>query len=273
MDLAYKSLEGTEKFCDQHNKKFSLFNSSSSSLNASVGDKLTEHEKLFRRTVIADCLLFEAVLVFLKQGLTSYVKGGYLMRKAWKMYEKIFQEAEKLCSTPSPITKAGVASPIDKHIGRSLYDQYHGKEEDEDTREEEEVCPDEDGVADVSDSLDAMHLGLSMLSGGPVKLEFGDEEEEEEGEEFKQVNQGDAPVMITVGEADHPLAAGSRSEAEQAPPRSVSAAVMSSSKPTFGIGSQQKSHSQSDLLSKVQQLYDVCVCVCMCVCVCVCVDL
>ena len=249
MDFAYKCLEGTEKFCEQHNRKFSLFNSGSSS-NASVADKLTEHEKLFRRTIVADCLLFEAILVFLKQGITSYVKGGYLMRKAWKMYEKIYQDTEKLCSTPSPITKPGMTSPTDKHIGRSLYDQYHGNEAEEEMREGEEVCPEDNGVAEVSDSLGAMHVGLSMLGGGPVKLEFGEDEEEEEEDESRPLNQTGAPVMITV--TAHPLARGSTLETPGAPLRSASAAVMSTSQPVSGINAQLKSHSQSDLLSKVR---------------------
>ena len=71
IDNAYKLLEGTEKFCDPSRGLAGLFSSSP--------DNLSPHEKLYRRSIVADCLLFEAVLVFLKQGFTSYVKGGYII--------------------------------------------------------------------------------------------------------------------------------------------------------------------------------------------------
>ena len=270
MDFAYKCLEGTEKFCEQHNKKFTLFNSSSSSSNAAMTDKLTEHEKLYRRTIVADCLLFEAILVFLKQGLTSYVKGGYLMRKAWKMYEKIFQDTEKLCTLPSPITKPGVSSPMDKHIGRSLYDKVHEDEngelieDEEESGEAESVPLDEDGVTDVSDGLAAMHVGLSMLGGGPMKLEFGEngdneEEDDEEEAECRTLSQaadnkyGGAPGLITVGKDNHPLSKGTaKLQVSGVPVKSASAAVLSINKGQPGMDIQQKSHSRSDLHSKVR---------------------
>ena len=263
MDLAYKCLEGTEKFCDQHNRKFTLFSNSS---NASNAEKLTEHEKLYRRTIIADCLLFEAILVFLKQGLTSYVKGGYLLRKAWKMYEKIFQDTEKLCSMPSPITKMGLSSPMDRHIGRSMYDQFQEGEEGEEVLEEEvgeEGCipPDDNGVAEVSDGLAAMHVGMSML-GGPVKLEFGGNGEDDDGEGGDVMGEAG---MITVSNEEHPLSLGGAKLG--APMRSVSAAVLSSSKVQPGFNVQQKSHSQSNLHSKVSY---ICTGIHTCTCVCVC---
>lgn len=271
MDFAYKCLESTEKFCDQHNKKFTLFNSSSGSSNAAMTEKLTEHEKLYRRTIIADCLLFEAIIVFLKQGLTSYVKGGYLMRKAWKMYEKIFQDTEKLCTMPSPIAKAGMSSPMDKHIGRSMYDKFHedGNEEmiedEEESGETEGVSPDENGATEVSDGLAAMHVGLSMLGGGPMKLEFGEngnakdeDDDEEEEDECRMLSQaaddknGGAPGIIKVDEDDHPLLKGTaKLQIAGVPTRSVSAAVISTNKGQPGMDTQQKSHSQSDLHSKV----------------------
>ena len=270
MDLAYKCLEGTEKFCDQHNRKFSNLFSSSSSSNSTAADKLTEHEKLYRRTIIADCLLFEAILVFLKQGITSYVKGGYLMRKAWKMYEKIFQDTEKLCSMPSPIAKMGVASPMDKHIGRSMYDQYHdtgegeGEPIPEETEDNERVSPDDEGVAEVSDTLAAMHVGLSMLGGGggPVKLDFGDDSDEEGEEECRQLSQAsvngkeDVPGLKLINDDDHPLSLGTKLQVQSVPARSASVGVFSTNKVQPGIDVAQKSHSQNNLLPTVGNYHE-----------------
>ena len=270
MDFAYKCLEGTEKFCDQHNRKFSNLFSSNSSSSSSTVDKISEHEKLYRRTIIADCILFEAILVFLKQGITSYVKGGYLMRKAWKMYEKIYQDTEKLCTVPCPITKMGMSSPMDKHVGRSMYDQFHktgeregeGEEgpikEEEETEDSEGVSPDDEGVAEVSDSLAAMHIGLSMFGGGvePVKLEFGDDNDEED--ECRQLSQADkkrkddAPGLMLVNDDEHPLSMGTtKLTVQSVPVRSVSAAVFSTNKVQPSVAAAQKSLSQNNLVSKV----------------------
>lgn len=118
MEKAMKSLEATKAFCTSHQKKFSFFSSSSAGV-----DKLSPHERVYRRCIVADCLLFEAMLVFLKQGITSYVKGGYLLRKAWKTYEKVYSEMERLCSCQSPISKVGTLSPTDRHVGTSVYDK------------------------------------------------------------------------------------------------------------------------------------------------------
>ena len=166
MDLAYKSLESTESFCEAGNKKFSLF--SNSSLRP---EQLSAHEKLYRRAIIADCILFEAILVFLKQGLTSYVKGGYLLRKAYKMYQKIFQETEQLCKLASPISRPGIMSSIDKHVGSSIYDKETAtckvpKEQEE---------PDEAVLREVEGDLSSLHIGLSGF-GVPSSCSNGDEE-------------------------------------------------------------------------------------------------
>lgn len=168
MDAAYKSLEGTEKFCDTSRKFSELFSSGSHS------QRFTPHQRLYRKSIIADCLLFEAILVFIRQSLTSYVKGGYLIRKAWKMYEKIYKETEQLCSQPSPISQPGVTSPTDKHVGSSLYDDKNtlpvteegvemvGEEEEE--GESEEIL---ENVAALGNAL-AMQLGFGVGVGGDL---------------------------------------------------------------------------------------------------------
>ena len=156
MDAAYKCLEGTEKFCDTSKKFSDLFSSNSHA------QKLTPHQKLYRKSIIADCILFEAILVFIRQSLTSYVKGGYLIRKAWKMYEKIYIETEQLCSEPSPISEPGMMSPSDKHVGSSLYDDKGSFLEGEDKEPDEEEI--KQSIAALGDTF-ALHLGLGGLEG------------------------------------------------------------------------------------------------------------
>ena len=179
MDAAYKSLESTEKFCDTSRKFSEIFSSGSHS------QKFTPHQRLYRKSIIADCLLFEAILVFIRQSLTSYVKGGYLIRKAWKMYEKIYKETEQLCSQPSPISQPGVTSPTDKHVGSSLYDDKNTppiieeegvemfgeeREEEEEEGESEEIL---DNVAALGNAL-AMQLGFGVGMGGDLGREEGE---------------------------------------------------------------------------------------------------
>lgn len=171
MDFAYKCLESTENFCETGSRKFSLFGNSSSQ----KPDQLSSHEKLYRKAILADCILFEAILVFLKQGLTSYVKGGYLLRKAYKMYQKIFQETEQLCKLPSPISQMGVVSPSDMHVGSSVYDKEPATRPSSAPLSESKPAPDDDSAAlqEVGEDLSSLHIGLSgfgVPSGGQQEM-------------------------------------------------------------------------------------------------------
>ncbi len=152
MDHAYKSLETTESYCEIGSKKMGIF---SSSAEKEQQQMLSEHDRLHCRTIVADCILFEALLVFLKQGLTSYVKGGYLLRKAYKMYEKIYEETEQLCKIPSPISKSGAPSPLDRHVGTSVYDKSTNKASSNGH---------DGGAFLIEDSLASMHIGFSGLT-------------------------------------------------------------------------------------------------------------
>ncbi|XP_070534555.1 tetratricopeptide repeat protein 39C-like [Ptychodera flava] len=93
MEQAHQSLKSTEKLCSTNEglissmKKF--FGSSSNRGNEVV---LTKEERITRQIIIADCQLYMAMLTFAKQELSSYIKGGWQLRKAWKIYEKIFKE-------------------------------------------------------------------------------------------------------------------------------------------------------------------------------------
>ena len=117
MEKAYKMLESTEKFCDIGDGMFGQMFKDNSRRAEILS--LTPHEKLYRKCIIADCLLFEAILAFLKQGIAGYIKGGFILRKAWKMYMKVYHEAEKLCATPSPITLGTYSLLTEEEYGDS----------------------------------------------------------------------------------------------------------------------------------------------------------
>ena len=243
IDFAYKCLESTEKFCDSHNRKFSFLSSSSSSNNL---EKLSSHERLYRRSIIADCLLFEAVLVFLKQGLTSYIKGGYLLRKAWKMYEKINQEVELVCSVPSPITKAGVTSPTDKHVGSSMYDPQEPGEEVIGEEEQGELAAAENSeeIKEVTENLSSLHLGFGLLGGGAEGDEVCPIDEEKCVDSSSSLKSNDltGPPSVVVSNGG---------TARVMKERCVSEIQISSHRVGVAMGSDGRSYSADNLLSLV----------------------
>ncbi|XP_032232317.1 tetratricopeptide repeat protein 39C isoform X2 [Nematostella vectensis] len=77
LDRALESLKRAQKTC---------------CVEGSKKTGLAMDERLMRQILYADCELYMALLTFLKQGITDYIKGGYLMRRAWKLYDKCYRE-------------------------------------------------------------------------------------------------------------------------------------------------------------------------------------
>lgn len=46
--------------------------------------------------VLADCQVLLAILTFLQQEIGSYVKGGWVLRKAWKVYEHSYMKVKRM---------------------------------------------------------------------------------------------------------------------------------------------------------------------------------
>ncbi|XP_023256782.1 tetratricopeptide repeat protein 39C-like, partial [Seriola lalandi dorsalis] len=57
---------------------------------------VTAVDRLQRQIIIADCQVYLAVLSFIKQELSAYIKGGWILRKAWKMYNKCYSDITHL---------------------------------------------------------------------------------------------------------------------------------------------------------------------------------
>lgn len=49
-------------------------------------------EKLEEQIILADSQVCVALLTFLQQDLSSYVKGGWVLRKAWKVYQHTYSQ-------------------------------------------------------------------------------------------------------------------------------------------------------------------------------------
>ncbi|XP_031552948.1 tetratricopeptide repeat protein 39C-like isoform X2 [Actinia tenebrosa] len=65
-------------------------------IESSKKSSIAMDERLMRQILYADSELYMALLTFLKQGITDYIKGGYLMRRAWKLYDKCYREISEI---------------------------------------------------------------------------------------------------------------------------------------------------------------------------------
>ncbi|NXW04983.1 TT39C protein, partial [Fregetta grallaria] len=85
MQLACDDLKATEKLCESE--------------EAGVDGRkstLSMIDRLQRQIIVADCQVYLAVLSFVKQELSAYIKGGWILRKAWKIYNKCYTDINTL---------------------------------------------------------------------------------------------------------------------------------------------------------------------------------
>ncbi|CAL1537584.1 unnamed protein product [Lymnaea stagnalis] len=97
---AHKVLQETEKKCASNDGFVKSFKKKfSKSKKKKSENALNLEERITNQVIVADCLLYQAILVFTNQDIPSYVKGGWLLRKAWKIYEKLHKEVTQLTET------------------------------------------------------------------------------------------------------------------------------------------------------------------------------
>ena len=53
-------------------------------------------DRIQRQVIVADSILYQGILVFTNQDIPSYIKGGWYLRKAYKIYEKLHKEVNQL---------------------------------------------------------------------------------------------------------------------------------------------------------------------------------
>ena len=53
-------------------------------------------DKYQRQITLGDAILNQAVLTFTNQDIPSYIKGGWLLRKAYKTYEKAYRDLRRM---------------------------------------------------------------------------------------------------------------------------------------------------------------------------------
>ncbi|XP_076149625.1 tetratricopeptide repeat protein 39C-like [Alosa pseudoharengus] len=97
MQLACEHLRATERLCESENAGVieTIKNKIKRSMD-SQRSELAVVERLQRQIIVADCQVYLAVLSFVKQELSSYIKGGWILRKAWKLYNKCHSDISQL---------------------------------------------------------------------------------------------------------------------------------------------------------------------------------
>ncbi|KAM4604593.1 tetratricopeptide repeat protein 39C-like isoform 2-T2 [Polymixia lowei] len=114
MQVAFEDLKATEKLCESDNT--GVIETIKNKIKRSTDSQrsgVTVVDRLQRQIIIADCQVYLAVLSFIKQELSAYIKGGWILRKAWKMYNKCYSDISQLQegSKRKPSDQPGSPSP------------------------------------------------------------------------------------------------------------------------------------------------------------------
>lgn len=97
MQMAFEDLKATERLCESENT--GVIETIKNKIKRSMDSQrsgVAAVDRLQRQIIIADCQVYLAVLSFIKQELSSYIKGGWILRKAWKMYNKCYSDITHL---------------------------------------------------------------------------------------------------------------------------------------------------------------------------------
>ncbi|KAF7654201.1 hypothetical protein LDENG_00072830 [Lucifuga dentata] len=97
MQMAFEDLKATERLCESENT--GVIETIKNKIKRSMDSQrsgVAAVDRLQRQIIIADCQVYLAVLSFIKQELSAYIKGGWILRKAWKMYNKCYSDITHL---------------------------------------------------------------------------------------------------------------------------------------------------------------------------------
>uniref|UniRef100_A0A8C3GZU1 Tetratricopeptide repeat domain 39C n=1 Tax=Corvus moneduloides TaxID=1196302 RepID=A0A8C3GZU1_CORMO len=97
MQLACDDLKATEKLCES--EEAGVVETIKNKIKKNVDGRkstLSMIDRLQRQIIVADCQVYLAVLSFVKQELSAYIKGGWILRKAWKIYNKCYTDINTL---------------------------------------------------------------------------------------------------------------------------------------------------------------------------------
>ncbi|XP_051550899.1 tetratricopeptide repeat protein 39C [Myxocyprinus asiaticus] len=119
MQMASDDLRTTEKLCESDNA--GVIETIRNKIKKSMDSQRSGVEvldRLQRQIIVADCQIYLAVLCFVKQEVSAYIKGGWILRKAWKMYNKCYSDISQLqeaCRRRSSDQEGALASDQANH--------------------------------------------------------------------------------------------------------------------------------------------------------------
>ncbi|ESO96618.1 hypothetical protein LOTGIDRAFT_143837 [Lottia gigantea] len=93
---ALKILQETEKKCEVSDGFVKSMKRKLSKKKKQSANSVGLEDKLQRQIIVADSLLYQSILTFTNQDIPSYMKGGWYLRKAWKIYEKLHKEINNI---------------------------------------------------------------------------------------------------------------------------------------------------------------------------------
>lgn len=91
LSLALNSLRELERRCTLGSGIFKTFK------NLFVSNQEFSYvDQLETQLILADSQLCISILTFLQQDITGYFKGGWILRKSWKLYQQLYKEIAEL---------------------------------------------------------------------------------------------------------------------------------------------------------------------------------
>lgn len=96
LNKALSTLRDVERRCSSDDGWFKSVRNKVFGENSSTGITKTYEEQLEAQIILADSQVCIATLTFLQQDITGYLKGGWVLRKAWKIYQKLYKEILEL---------------------------------------------------------------------------------------------------------------------------------------------------------------------------------
>ncbi|XP_033640932.1 tetratricopeptide repeat protein 39C-like isoform X1 [Asterias rubens] len=94
MDSALESLKETEKLCSTSEGFMKSLRSKVMRRDSATKNHihLSVEERITRQIITGDCQLYTALLTFSRSEVSGFLKGGWLIRKGYKIYEKAYKE-------------------------------------------------------------------------------------------------------------------------------------------------------------------------------------
>lgn len=92
LNLALSSLHELERQCTLGSGIFMSFKN----LFVTSPQTFSYADNLETQIILADSQLCISILTFLQQDFSGYFKGGWILRKSWKLYQQLFKEIAEL---------------------------------------------------------------------------------------------------------------------------------------------------------------------------------